>query len=477
MLLVPFSPGLGRWSGIHRTREVEPLDYSQILNLLPIRPLSSCNGTLSPSPGERTAGTTDKYMTIKKQYDVAVIGGGPAGMIAAGRAAELGAKVILIEKNNKLGKKLLITGGGRCNITNAEFDVRKMVGKYGPKGKALFGSFTRFGVTESIQFFNEHGLPTKIEAEKRAFPQSNKAADVWNTLVAYLKKGKVEIQYSSELAGINIRDNKIASIKLKKGEITATNYIIATGGKSRPETGSTGEAFEFLKTAGHSVEDADSALVPVKIQEQWLKDLSGLSFPNAKLTIFQDGKKQESRTGKMLLTHFGISGPLVLNMSRSIAELHKYAPVQLQLDLFPEMDTPSLDKKILESLSKLLNKKIKNSLGEIIPPRMIPAVLILSGVDGEKEVNGLTKEERLKITAQLKNFVLTVTGFLGAEKAIVTSGGVSLKEVDFKTMQSKLFSNLYLAGDILNFDRPSGGFSLQICWTTGYLAGENAAKK
>jgi len=410
-------------------------------------------------------------------YDVAVIGGGPAGMMAAGRAAELGAKVLLIEKNHKLGKKLLITGGGRCNITNAELDLRKMVAKYGPKGKALFGSFSRFGIQDVFDFFESRSLPLKVEAEQRAFPVSNKAEDVWKVMANYVKKGTVEILYNSAVTGLKFVENSVTGIMVGKKRITAKTYIVATGGKSRPETGSTGEGFEWMKALGHSVEESDSALVPVKIQQQWVKDLSGLSFTNAKLTVLQDGKKQESRSGKILCTHFGISGPLVLNMSKQIAELHKYAPVHLELDLYPDIDAANLDKKILESLTQFLNKKIRNSLGEILPPKIIGEVLTLAKIDGEKTVNALTKTERLRMTTFIKALPMSVSGFLGTEKAIVTSGGVSLKEIDFKTMQSKLFANLFLAGDILNFDRPSGGFSLQICWTTGYLAGENSAKQ
>ncbi len=409
-------------------------------------------------------------------YDVAVVGGGASGMMAAGRAAALGAKVVLIEKNSKLGKKLLITGGGRCNITNAEFDVKKMVAKYGQKGKALFGSFARFGVEDALEFFNSRGLPTKVEAENRAFPVSNKAEDVWKVLVAYLNTGKVKILYDAAVTGIQTDDTTITGIIVGKKIITAKNYIIATGGKSRPETGSTGEGFEWMSKIGHSVEQSDPALVPIKLKEDWIKKLSGLSFANAKLSVFQDGSKQETKTGKILLTHFGISGPLVLNMSRNIAELYKYGPVNLELDLYPDTDVAALDKKMLETLGKFLNKMVKNNLGEIVPPKMIGAILQQAGINPDTEGNALSKESRLKIVKLIKGLPLTVSGFLGVEKAVVTSGGVSLKQIDFKTMQSKLFPNLYLCGDILNFDRPSGGFSLQICWTTGYLAGENAAK-
>ena len=410
------------------------------------------------------------------KYDVAVIGGGPAGMMAAGRAAELGARVLLIEKNPKLGRKLLITGGGRCNITNAEFDVRKMVAKYGRKGKALFGSFTRFGVAETLEFFNSRGLSIKVEEEKRAFPQSNKAEDVWKVMFKYLKDGRVQILYNSPIVGFQSEHHKIVAVKLKNDEIVARNFVIATGGKSRPETGSTGEVLGFVADLGHSVEESDMALVPVRIAEAWVKNLSGLSFAAAKLTVFQDGKKQESRIGKVLMTHFGLSGPLVLNMSKNISELFKFAPVNLELDLYPDLDLAALDKKVLAMLTGLLNKKIKNSLGAISQPKMIPTLLSLAGIDGEKEVNTLTKTQRLKIVSLIKALPMNVAGLMGNDKAVTTSGGVMLKEIDFKTMQSKLYSNLYLAGDILNFDRPSGGFSLQICWTTGFLAGENSAK-
>ena len=432
-------------------------------------------------------------------YDVIVVGGGPAGMIAAGRAAECGARVALIEKNNKLGKKLLITGGGRCNITNAEFDVAKLVAKYGKKGKALFGSFARFGVEDTLRFFKTRGLSTKIEAEKRAFPVSNKAEDVSKVLVQYMKKGKVTVIPETAVTGILVSNpdspgkitgitvhgkikntvpkNHIQSKAYPKQQIMkAQRYIIATGGKSRPETGSTGEGFGWLQSIGHTVEESDPALVPVKLSDEWVKDLSGVSFTGAKLTVFQGGAKQEAAVGKILLTHFGISGPLVLNMSKSIAELYKYGPVELQLDVYPQFDISGLDKFFLESLHQSLNRKIKNNLGRIVPPKMIGTILNMAVIDPEIESNNLTRAERLKIVKLLKALPMSVSGFLGVEKAVVTSGGVSLKEIDFKTMQSKLYDNLYLAGDILNFDRPSGGFSLQICWTTGFLAGENSAK-
>ncbi len=421
--------------------------------------------------------STDFSLISNTNYDVVVIGGGPAGMMAAGRAAELGARVLLIEKNSKLGKKLLITGGGRCNITNAELDRKKMVAKYGIKGKALHGSFARFGVEETLQFFMGKNLAIKVEDLQRAFPVSNKAEDVWKVLVNYMQDGKVQVLENSRVSGFFHKDNLITGVKTKQGIVQGNFFVVATGGKSRPETGSTGEGLAWMKDLGHSVEESDSALVPITIKEEWVKKLSGLSFQNAKLTIFQDDQKVESNSGKILLTHFGISGPLVLNMSKNIAELHKYSPVKLQLDLYPDMNSEALDKYFLELIAKSLNKQIKNNLSCLVPPKMIETVLFMCEINPETEGNSLTRPQRQKIVKLVKALPMSVSGFLGVEKAIVTSGGVSLKEVDFKTMRSKLYSNLFLAGDILNFDRPSGGFSLQICWTTGFLAGENSATK
>lgn len=409
----------------------------------------------------------------ENNYDVIVVGGGPAGMMAAGRAAELGAKVALIEKNPKLGKKLLITGGGRCNITNAEYDTRKLIAKYGQKGKALFGAFARFGVEDTIRFFEERGLKIKVEAEQRAFPVSDKAEDVWKVMQNYLKQNKVKIIIDSPVIEILHNDNLITGIKTIDQTLTAKSYIIATGGLSRPETGSTGDGFKWMGEMGHDVETADAALVPVKISDEWVAKLAGVSFANVRLTSYQDGKKQNSNVGKLLFTHFGISGPLVLNMSKALTELFKYAPVELVLDLYPTTDPGELDKKLLSIVNTALNKQIKNNLGELVPPKMIPIILELAHVAPDTEGNALTKEQRKQIVAVIKNLKMSVSGFLGTEKAIVTSGGVSLKEVDFKSMRSKLFGNLFMAGDILNFDRPSGGYSLQICWTTGYIAGEN----
>lgn len=406
-------------------------------------------------------------------YDVAVIGGGPAGMMAAGKAGESGAKVILLEKNKSLGVKLLITGGGRCNVTNAELDIRKFLKKYKDSDKFLFSAFSQFSVKDTLEFFNSRGMETKVEAENRVFPISDSAQSVWNVLFEYLKKGNVEIKTDACVIGFEKDNNNIKTIKVKnKGNILAKKVILATGGTSRPETGSTGEGFNWLKDLGHNIIASNEALVPVSLKDKWIKDLSGVTLQNIKLTTFQNNQKQESHKGKLLFTHFGISGPTVLNMSKDIGELLKYGEVEIKLDLLPHLDHGMMNSKLQELFKLDDKKKIKNSLDSLIPSALVPIVLTLSGIDENKTNNSITREERLKLIEIIKNIPMQVEGLLGSDKAIVSSGGVDLTEVDFRTMQSKIIKNLYLVGDVLNIDRPSGGYSLQLCWTTGYVAGK-----
>ncbi len=408
-------------------------------------------------------------------FDVAVIGGGPAGMMAAGRAAELGAKVVLLEKNSSLGKKLLITGGGRCNIFNAEYDTHRLVEMYGKKGKALFSVFSQFDVTATQEFFESRGLPIKVEAERRAFPVSDSAEDVWKTMLRYIQAGNVTVQTEKPVIGFEAEDGVITKALLKNGEMLAKRFILATGGKSHPETGSTGDGFAWMKTLGHHVIEPDPALVPIVLRDIWRKSLAGISLKGVKLTAMVDGKKRAGSTGKMLFTHIGLSGPLVLNMSKTIGTLLKEGTVTLALDLFPSLDLGAMDRKLLEIFERGKNKMIKNIVGEITQPRLGLVLLSLAGIEGGTPLRQLTRDQRLAFARMLKGMPMTVAGLLGADKAIVTGGGVDLKEVEFKTMRSKLYRNLYFAGDILDFDRPSGGYSLQICWTTGYVAGSSAA--
>ena len=420
-------------------------------------------------------------------YDVAVIGGGPAGMMSAGRAAELGNKVILLEKNPTLGAKLLITGGGRCNVTNAEYDVRTFLSKYNNKAqqgdKFLFSAFSQFSVKDTLEFFNSKGMPTKVEAGNRVFPVSDSAQSVWDVLTTYMKNGSVEIMTNAIVAGFETdkteeKINKIISIKLNGGKtIKAKKFILATGGTSRPETGSTGDGFTWLKELGHKVIASENALVPVTLdmggKNIWLKNLQGVTLQDIKLTTFQNNQKQEVKKGRLLFTHFGISGPTVLNMSKDISELLKYGEVEIRLDLLPSLDHGMMNTRLQELFLIDNKKKIKNSLGSFIPSALVDAVLSLANINSDIENNSITREQRMKLIEIIKGIPMNVTGLLGADKAIVSSGGVDLTEVDFKTMQSRLIPNLYLVGDILNIDRPSGGYSLQLCWTTGYVAGSS----
>lgn len=409
-------------------------------------------------------------------FDVAVIGGGPAGMMAAGRAAELGARVVLLEKNPEPGKKLLITGGGRCNVFHAEYDAHRLVEKYGKKGKALFSVFSQFDAQASLDFFTSHGLPIKVEAEQRAFPLSERAQDVRRTLTQYMAVGGVEVRTDMAVLGIDTDGKNVTKVRTQDGDVIARNYVLATGGKSRPETGSTGDGFLWAKEMGHAVAEPDPALVPVTLKDAWTKDAAGISLKNVGLTAWQAGKAVLSKKGKMLFTHDGLSGPLVLNMSKRIGELLQEGDVELTLDLFPGTDLGALDQSLLDTFGRGKNKMIKNNIGDVVPPKLGHLLLALADIPGDTHLYQLTRESRLAFARLLKAMPMHVAGLLGADKAVVTGGGVDLKEVEFKTMRSKLLGNLFLAGDILDFDRPSGGFSLQICWTTGFVAGTNAAR-
>jgi predicted Rossmann fold flavoprotein len=393
----------------------------------------------------------------------------------AREAAECGASVMLLEKNERLGEKLLISGGGRCNLTNATSDPQVLLKKYGRAEKFLYSPFSKFGVEKTLDFFHARGMPTKVEPENRVFPMSDRSQSVFDVLEEYMEEGGVVVRTGSVVTSIKISNGLITGVALADGTtILGKRYVLATGGKSHPETGSTGDGFKWLKEIGHTITLPDPSLVPIRVKESWIKELSGISFEDAKLSIFQNGKKQGSNRGKLLFTHVGLSGPLVLNMSKDIGESLKYGETMVSVDFFPTLDAKALDMKVQEVFAENLNKQIKNVLREIVVPLLSPVLLRLSNIDPEKEVNSVTKEERLALGKLLKDFRLQVGGLLGPEKAIVTSGGVALSEVDFSAMRSRLYRNLFLVGDILDIDRPSGGYSLQLCWTTGFVAGESA---
>lgn len=415
-------------------------------------------------------------MKENNSFDIAVIGGGPAGMMAAGRAAELGAKVVLIEKNVTLGKKLLITGKGRCNFTHNEFDIRKFAEKFGKNGRFLYSALSLFGVGEVINFFESRGVKGKVEQGSRVFPEKGNAQNILNVLVKYLARGKVHILLNSEVTGFKQENGKISQALLRDRQISANKYIICSGGKSYPQTGSSGDGYRWAEQLGHTVIPPVPALNPVKTSEKWVKELQGLSLKNVSLKLFQNGKKQDERFGEMLFTHFGVSGPIVMDMSKNIGALLNKGPVKLILDLKPALDFKKLDKRIQRDFQEFKGRMFKNSLKGLLPLSMIPVIIKLSGIEPEKKVNYISREERNKLVHLLKELELTPTGLLGFKWSVVTSGGVALKEVNPNTMCSRKVENLYFAGEILDLDGPSGGYNLQECWSSGYLAGESAAK-
>ena len=410
-------------------------------------------------------------------FDIAVIGGGPAGMMAAGRAAELGAKVVLIEKNETLGKKLLITGKGRCNFTHYEFDIRKFAEKFGRNGRFLYSAFTQFGAREVIDFFESRGVKGKVEQGDRIFPEKGNAQDILNVFIKYLTEGKINILLNSEVTGFKQNNGKISQVFLRDREISAEKFIICAGGKAYPQTGSSGDGYRWAEQLGHAIVTPVPALNPVKTSENWVKELQGLSLKNVSLKLFQNSKKKDERFGEMLFTHFGVSGPIVMDMSKNIGTLLKNGTVKLILDLKPALDFKKLDKRIQRDFEKFKGRMFKNSLKGLLPLSMIPVMIKLSGIEPEKKVDYISREERNKLVHLLKELELTPTELLGFKWSVVTSGGVSLKEVNPNTMGSKKMDNLYFAGEILDLDGPSGGYNLQECWSTGFLAGQSAARE
>jgi len=411
------------------------------------------------------------------KYNLIVIGGGPAGMMAAGRAAENGARVLLLEKRNKLGIKLSITGKGRCNITNVEFDGLKLIKKYGQNGKFLFSSFHKFGPQEIINFFEERNIRTKIERGSRVFPVSDRSSTVIEALVKYLKQNNVTIKTNAAVKSIVSKDKKIHKVVLQSGEeFKADKYAICTGGQAYPQTGSTGDAYAWLEKMGHNIISPEQALVPVIVKERWVKELEGLSLKNVTISIFQNNKRVESEFGEALFTSRGLSGPIVIDMSRVIGKCLKIGEVELFIDFKPALSFKELDKRIQKDFKEFQNKQFKNSLQYLLPKKLIPVIIKLSRINPEKKVNEVSKKERIIIIHLLKSFKLNVKSLEGFDRAIVTAGGVDLKEVDPKTMRSIIIKNLYLAGEVLDLNGPTGGYNLQICWSTGFCIGQNFMK-
>jgi len=410
-------------------------------------------------------------------FSVAVIGGGPAGMMAAAIAAQNGKKVLLLEKNDRLGRKILITGKGRCNLTQAEFDLRTLVQAYRTGGKFLFSALNAFGPQAVVDFFETHGLEVKVERGGRVFPITDDSHDVLKVLEKYLADQGVTVWTKAVVEKIFVSDNLVKKIVLVDGKIVvAEQVVIATGGLSYALTGATGDGFKWAREFGHEVKKTIPALVPLKIKESWVRGLQGLSLKNVELTAWQKKKKIVSRFGEMLFTHFGISGPIVLDVSKEVILAGEKGEVELSLNLKPALTAEQLDQRIQRDFKKYQNKFFKNALDELLPQKFIPVVIELTGIDQLKPVNLITKTERQKLLHCLSDLRFTVVGNMGYDLAIVTSGGVDTKEIDPRTMRSKKIDNLYFAGEVIDVDGPTGGYNLQAAWATGYLAGESISK-
>lgn len=399
---------------------------------------------------------------------VIVIGGGPAGMMAA-IAASKKHNTILIEKNEKLGKKLYITGKGRCNVTNAK-DINDFFDYIPGNSTFLYSALYTFTNEDTMNFFENLDVKLKVERGDRVFPKSDKSSDIISALEKVLQKNNVDIKLNTKVKKFVFENNIINAVQLEDGSIIeGDSFILCTGGISYPQTGSTGEGFKIAQALGHNITKLIPSLVPIEIEEDWIKELQGLSLKNVELTIKDNKNKNLYKDfGEMLFTHFGISGPIVLSASRIINKSNNLKAI---IDLKPALSNEELDKRIQKDFSKCLNKDFKNSLDELLPKKLISIIITLSGIDSIKKVNLITKEERKNLVNLIKNLSLNIKGLRPISEAIVTAGGVNVKEIDPSTMKSKILNNLYFAGEIIDVDAYTGGFNIQIALSTGYLAG------
>ena len=405
---------------------------------------------------------------------ILVVGGGAAGMMAAVTAARNGKKVLLIEKNEKLGKKLFITGKGRCNITNAA-DIEDLFSAVVSNPKFLYSSFYSMTNDQVIDFFEELGVKTKVERGGRVFPESDHSSDVIRALEQEMKRLGIEIRLRTEAEEILAEDGRVTGVRLSSGkELHADAVIIATGGISYPSTGSTGDGYRFARECGHKVADLSPALVPMEVKEWYARELMGLSLRNVEIRITDGKKKLYEEFGEMLFTHYGVTGPVILSASSIVGKKLKEHPLTLHIDLKPALTEEQLDKRMLREFEANHNRQFKNAVDSLFPSKLKPVIVELSGIQEDKKVNEVTKEERLHFVRLIKDFSMTLTGMRGYNEAIITKGGVSVKEIDPGTMESKLVNGLYFAGEVLDLDAVTGGYNLQIAWSTGYLAGLNA---
>lgn len=407
---------------------------------------------------------------------VIIAGGGAAGMMAAITAARNGKKVLLIEKNEKLGRKLFITGKGRCNITNST-DIEDLFSAVVSNPKFLYSSFYSLTNDQVIEFFEDLGVKTKVERGGRVFPESDHSSDVIRALEQEMKRLGVEVCLKSEVKEILIEDENAGGVILSSGKkLYSDAVIIATGGISYPSTGSTGDGYRFARACGHKVTELSPSLVPMEVKEWYAKELMGLSLRNIEIRITAGKKKLYEEFGEMLFTHYGVTGPVILSASSIVGRRLNEQELTLHIDLKPALTEEQLDKRVLREFKANHNRQFKNAVDSLFPAKLKPVIVELSGIPVEKKVNEITKEERLHFVHLIKDFTMTLTGLRGYSEAIITKGGVSVKEIDPGTMESKLVKSLYFAGEVLDLDAVTGGYNLQIAWSTGYLAGLNAGE-
>ena len=418
----------------------------------------------------------ESFQIPNSKFQIVVVGGGCAGMMSAIRAAECGANVILFEKMPKVGRKLGITGKGRCNLTNTA-DIAEIVKNLPGNGKFLYSALKKFSSADTVKFFNELGVVTKIERGGRIFPASDDASEVIDALTRKMAVLGVDVRINSPVTKILAENKKIRGVLVNGKVFECDAVILATGGMSYPATGSTGDGFKFARQLGHTITEILPALVPLETEEDFVRDLQGLSLKNVRVKLLADGKSVDEQFGEMLFTHFGVSGPIILTLSRQAAKfLSQGRFVELEINLKPALTPEQLDARILRDFDKFKRKTIKNSLIDLLPAKLIPIVLDLAYLAEDKRVDDVTQAERRRLAKILQNLPLTITKTRPIEEAIVTSGGVDVKEINPRTMQSKIVENLFIVGEVADIDGFTGGFNLQAAWAMGNAAGFFAAQ-
>ena len=409
-------------------------------------------------------------------YDVIIIGAGPAGLLSAGRAAELGGRVLVLEKMQREGRKLLITGKGRCNITN-DADIAEFITRIHPNGRFLRNAFSQFFSSDIIDLLNKHGVESILERGGRYFPKSGKSADVLTAILKWMSKLNVEIRCGHRVEKLIIKDNIIQGIQANGQRLTAPKVILATGGNSYPATGSNGEGYELARRVGHTVVKVRPALVPLETEGDVPRKLQDLSLKNVKAAVWVNGKKAADDFGEMIFTGFGLSGPIILSLSRLVVqELDKNNKVEITIDLKPALDDQKLDKRLLRDLNDNGRKKLGNIFRNWLPAKMIPVFMNILKLDPDKDCHQVSSKERNQIRHLMKNMQFVIRGHRSFKEAIITSGGVSTAEISSKTMESKRVKGLYFAGEVIDLDADTGGYNLQIAYSTGWLAGNSCMK-